>query len=162
MRRLGSVDLHSILGASVDWRQFCGACNKHSTTKDIKEHKGNSIHTSFSNSMYVAAALRAARTVRNLLFLLASKAQIPHRKSTSFGMTTLLTKPITSDDLRQIEQQHFCAFPAFDCDLLLFGNCSSVALVELLAVECDCAAGDLQPAAPSAGEFVCDFLFRLQ
>jgi hypothetical protein len=48
---------------------------------------------------------------------------------------------------RQIEQQNFSFFRGFDRQLFFFAYGRTVALVQLLAVQFDCALGDLEPGA---------------
>ena len=51
---------------------------------------------------------------------------------------------------------------ALDRQLAFVSNCRAIALVQLLAIQFDCAFGDLQSGVTSVREFMADFFSWLQ
>ncbi len=64
--------------------------------------------------------------------------------------------------LRQVEQQHFAILRAFDRQLAFVGYGCAIALIQLLAIQFDCAFCDLEPSVASVREFMADFFSCIQ
>jgi hypothetical protein len=64
--------------------------------------------------------------------------------------------------LCEVEEQDFGVLLAFDGQLLFVADRCAIALVQLLAIQLDSAAGDLQPSVTALWELVSDFFSGLE